>query len=209
MRLIGIAAVVGVLSCPLAAVAAVELSVEAQIAQAVSPLPESLRAGAAVVTYDSSGTPKVLRQGTNAIVCQPPQPAPAAQAAGTSGGSQTAAPPEFSVSCYHKSMQPTRDFQAKLRAEGKTAKELTDAVAAARKDTKLAAPAFGTMLYTRSGKSETEARTLWVLLAPNATAESTGLPTERPKEGGPWLMAAGTPGAHVMIPQAPAPAPTR
>lgn len=209
MRLIGTVAVVGVLSCPLAAVEAVDLSVEAQIAQAVSPLPGSLRAGATVVTYDSSGTPKVLRQGTNAIVCQPPQPAPATQPAGTSSGSQTAAPPAFSVSCYHKSMQPTRDFEAKLRAGGNIAKEVTDAVAAARKDGKLAAPAFGTMLYTRSGKSEAEAHTLWVLMAPNATAESTGLPTEQPKEGGPWLMAAGTPGAHVMIPQAPTPAATK
>ncbi len=189
MRLIGMVAVVGVLVFPLAAVAADDPST--QIAQAVSALPDTLRDGATVVTYDAQGTPKVLRQGTNAIVCQTNQPTPQAG---------------FAVSCYHKSMQPTRDLQAKLRAEGKDAKAITAAVDEARAGGKLTAPAFGTMLYTRSGKTEAEARTLWVMLAPNATAETTGLPTERPKTGGPWLMNAGKPGAHVMIPVTPPPA---
>lgn len=190
MRFIGIAAVAGVLVSPLAA-SAQEASMDTQIAQAVSALPDSLRAGATVMTYDAQGNPKVLRQGTNAIVCQ--TNTPTAQAG-------------FAVSCYHKSMQPTRDMQAKLRAEGKDAKAVTEAVDQARAAGKLSAPTFGTMLYTRSGKTEAEARTLWVMLAPNATAEQTGLPTERPKEGGPWLMNAGKPGAHVMIPVTAAPA---
>jgi hypothetical protein len=187
MRLI-VVAVVGLLALPLAATAAEEQSV--QIAQAVSPLPDTLRDGATVVTYDAQGNAKVLRQGTNAIVCQTNEPTPTAA---------------FSVSCYQQSMKPTRDLQAKLRAEGKDAKAIAAAVDEARASGKLSAPAFGTMLYTRSGKTEQDARTLWVMLAPNATAEATGLPTERPKSGGPWLMNAGKPGAHVMIPVVPPP----
>jgi hypothetical protein len=187
MRLIRIAAVVGVFVSPLTPIAADELSV--QVAQAVSPLPDTLRDGATVVTYDTQGNAKVLRQGTNAIVCQTNQPTPTAA---------------FAVSCYHQSMKATRDFQAKLRAEGKDAKAIAAEVDEARASGKLSAPAFGTMLYSRSGKSEQDARTLWVMLAPNATAEATGLPTERPKTGGPWLMNAGKPSAHVMIPVAPA-----
>lgn len=188
MRLIGLAVLVGVLVSPLAAAAADDASVE--IAQAVSPLPDTLRDGATVVAYDAQGNAKVLRQGTNAIVCQTNQPTPTAA---------------FAVSCYHNSMKPTRDLQAKLRAEGKDAKAVAAAVAEARESGKLSAPAFGTMMYSRSGKSEQDARTLWVMLAPNATAEATGLPTARPKTGGPWLMNAGKPGAHVMIPIVPPP----
>jgi hypothetical protein len=180
-RLIGIAAVV-VLVSPLG-LAAQEPSADAQIAQAVMPLPESLRAGATVVTYDAQGNKKVLRKGTNAIVCQPDGPAEG-----------------FAVSCYHESLAPTRDLQAKLRAEGKDAKAVSAAVEEARKAGTLKAPAYGTMLYSMSGKDEASARRLWVMLVPNATAESTGLPTER-GQGTPWLMRAGTPGAHIMMPQ--------
>ena len=42
-----------------------------QIAEAVQILPEDLRAGATVVTYDATGARKVLRQGTNFLECQP------------------------------------------------------------------------------------------------------------------------------------------
>jgi hypothetical protein len=38
----------------------------------------------------------------------------------------------------------------------------------------------------------------WVLYVPFATAESTGLPTAA-RVGAPWLMDAGTAGAHIMI----------
>jgi hypothetical protein len=189
-RLIGIAAAV-VLAAPLAAFAADDMSVEAQIAQAVSPLPESLRADATVITYDAQGNPKVLRQGTNSIVCQPNQ-----------------SKDSFAVSCYQKSMQPRREMEAKLRAEGKDAKAVTAAIQEATKSGQLKAPAFGTMLYSRSGKTEAEARTLWVMLVPNATAEATGLPTKRGEPGSPWMMAAGTPGAHIMMPQMSGAAPT-
>lgn len=186
MRVIGIAVVLGVLGVlvsPLAALAADDTAT--QIAQAVSPLPEALRDAATVVTYDAQGNSKVLREGTNPIVCL------------TNTSTPTAA---FSVSCFHKSMRPVRDFQAKLRAEGKDAKAVTAATDEARATGKLPPLTFGTMMYTRSGKSDAEARTLWVMFAPNATADSTGLPTERPANGGPWLMNAGKPGAHVMIP---------
>ena len=40
-----------------------------QIAEAVQILPEDLRDGATVVTYDATGARKVLRQGTNFLEC--------------------------------------------------------------------------------------------------------------------------------------------
>jgi hypothetical protein len=37
-----------------------------------------------------------------------------------------------------------------------------------------------------------------VIYVPGATTESLGL-SSKPKRGEPWLMDAGTPGAHIMI----------
>lgn len=172
-----------ILTAPFALVAAANLSTEDLIAQAVSPLPEAMRASATVVNYDAKGEPVVLRHGTSAIVCTPDQP--------TEG---------FAVSCYHKVLRAQRDMEAKLRVEGTDAKAIQAAVQAARESGKLPVPPQGTMMYMRSGKTEADAHVLWVMLMPGATPESTGLPTEK-GQGSPWLMRAGTPGAHVMMPQ--------
>ena len=39
----------------------------------------------------------------------------------------------------------------------------------------------------------------WVIYVPNATAASIGVSQRPLAPGGPWLMEAGTPGAHIMI----------
>ena len=44
----------------------------------------------------------------------------------------------------------------------------------------------------------TGARPLFVIYVPGATPESTGLPAT-PAQGGPWIMSAGTPRAHIMF----------
>ena len=183
MKFIKVVAAVALVS-PFAVFGA-EMSKDAQITEAVSPLPESMRATATVVTYDAQGNRMVLREGTGAVVCQPNQPKPE---------------PGFSVSCYNKVLAPQRDMEAKLRAEGKDAKAVTAAVQAARDAGKLTAPPLGTMMYSRSGKTAEDARVLWVMLMPNMKAEDLGLPTER-GQGTPWMMRSGTPGAHVMMPQ--------
>ena len=86
-------------------------------------LPQDLRAGATVVTYDkTTGARKVLRQGTNFIECQPRMD-------------------DGFTRCYNKALGPRRDLEAKLRAEKKSDKEIQDAVAAAIKAGTLKAPA--------------------------------------------------------------------
>jgi hypothetical protein len=61
------------------------------------------------------------------------------------------------VRCYNKILAPRRDMEAKLRAEKKSDKEVTDAIAAATKAGTLKAPQFGrcrTAIRTiRSGSS--------------------------------------------------------
>src|SRR5215467_7190082 len=72
-----------------------------QIADATHILPEDLRAGATVVTYDAAtGARKVLREGTNFIECQPRMA-------------------DGFTRCYSKALAPRRDFEAKLRAQKK------------------------------------------------------------------------------------------
>ena len=62
-------------------------------------------------------------------------------------------------------------------------------------------PPTGTAMYMLMGKTEASARGMWVVLVPNMTAEATGLPTQPTEKGTPWLMRAGTPAAHIHIPQ--------
>ena len=163
---------------------------EEQIAQAVLPLPEDLRAGATVVSYDpTTGDRVVLRQGTNPVECEPMNP--------TDGF----------IRCYNKVMIPRHQFEAKLHAAKKTDKEVEEAVAAAIKAGTLKTPPYGTMSYRLAFKDGV-IKKLWVMSVPFATSETIGVSTVSQRDaalkgqGLPWLMLAGTAGAHVMIPVA-------
>lgn len=165
----------------------------ALITEAVQILPADLRDGATVVTYDAAtGARKVLRQGTNFMECQPVDPA------------------DGFARCYHKLLGPRRDLEAKLKAEKKTDKEISAAVAAATKDGTLAPMPQGLMSYRFYGKRD-RIQHLWVMSLPNATPESVGVSTTSQRNealegrGLPWMMLPGTPGAHIMIPINPKP----
>jgi hypothetical protein len=158
------------------------------ISQAVLPLPEDLRAGATVFTYDpATGARTVLREGTNFVECQPKSPA------------------DGFTWCYNKVTAPRRDLQARLRAEKKSDKEIQDAVAAATKAGTITPTPFGTMSYRLYGKKD-RIQLLWVMSVPNATPETIGVSEGSQRDealkgqGVPWLMLQGTQGAHIMIP---------
>ena len=155
-----------------------------QIKTATSALPAAMRDGATVISYDSKGLPQVLRQGNNNIFC-----------------ADLSTPDGFSVSCRGQALRAASDFAALEKAAGKDAKTIgtdTDAAYASGKLTR--APA-GTTIYGRSGKTEAEARSMWVVLMPNVKGEDLGLPTKRVNASSPWMMRSGTPGAHIMMPQ--------
>ncbi len=189
---IGVASLVALLS-PGAATQAVAQSNDATIKEAVQPLPEDLKSGATVVTYDEkTGERKVLRQGTNYIECQPKAK-------------------DGFVRCYNKVLAPRRDMEAKLRAQGKSDEEVTKEIQAAMKDGRLKPPPFGTVSY-RYSDDPGRIKLLWVISVPNATPEQLGISTESQRDaalkgnGKPWMMLPGTPGAHIMIPINPGPA---
>jgi hypothetical protein len=162
-----------------------------QIAATVQAAPEELRVGAAVLGYNAEGKLVELRKGTNELVCLADDPKDAAR---------------FSAACYHKDLEPFMARGRELTAQGVTGgnrnaqyrwKEI--------KEGKLKMPKEPRMLYVLSGKGYdaasgkvTDGQVRWVIYVPFATAESTGLSTKS-KRGEPWLMDAGTAGAHIMI----------
>jgi hypothetical protein len=167
---------------------AIAASPDEQIAQATTPLPEDLRAGATVLVYDpATGARKVLRQGTNTIECQPENPA------------------DGFTRCYSNLAAPRYDFQAKLRAEKKSDKEIQAATEAATKSGALKVPPTGTMSYRLSNKDGV-IKKLWIVSVPYATPEMLGVSTVSQRDaalkgqGLPWMMLPGTAGAHIMIP---------
>jgi hypothetical protein len=157
------------------------------IEQAVLPLPDDLKDGAAVIRYNAAGEREVLREGTNMIECQPLD---------TVSGF---------IRCYHKSVGPEFDLQAKLEAEGKPADEIRAAIDAAVAAGEIAPRPYAALDY-RVYPEDDRIRYLWLMRVPGATPEELGWPTARQRdsalagEGLPWMMRVGTPRAHLMIP---------
>ena len=191
MRILVRAAAVALVVCPLVA-AAQGASPDRRIAEAVQVVPQDLRAGATVVFYDpATGARTVLRQGTNFLECQPRN--------SNDGFAR----------CYHKSLGPRRDLEARLRAEKKSDQQVADAVAAGVKSGALAAPARGMMSYRGYDKTD-RIQNLWVMSLPGGTPQSVGVSDVSQRtaaiagRGLPFMMLPGTPGAHIMIPINPA-----
>jgi hypothetical protein len=172
--------------------AAQEKPVPRQIADAVSPLPEPMRAGATVMGYGAGGL-AVLREGTNGMICLADDPAREG----------------FHTACYHTSLEPFMARGRALRAEGVGAEAADSTRLAELTDGRLAPPAAGGTLYSLShddgafdpSASVTTGLTgLYVIYLPYATEASTGI-SATPSRERPWLMYPGKPTAHVMIPR--------
>ncbi len=182
-----------VATAALPAVAQTALPVEQQLAAAVLPLPNDMRAGASVLGYNAGATTlSVLRKGTNGMTCLAPDPKR----------------PQFHVACYHESMEPFMLRGRELRAKGVTKIEEVDSIRFAEiKGGKLSLPKLPASLYSLTGPTGSfdaamgeakGARRLFVVYMPYATTATTGIPTMA-KQGEPWLMFPGTPKAHIML----------
>ncbi len=165
-----------------------------QIHAAVSPAPEALRATATVLGYDPEGKMIELRAGTGELVCLADDPADE----------------RFHVACYHRSLAPFMTRGRELRAEGL---ERADVVSTRGEEIaagKLSFPSAPATLYSLTGPAgsfDAEAQVVrggnrvYSVYVSYANAETTGLPTQPISEGGPWLMNAGEPWAHIMMVQ--------
>lgn len=165
-------------------------SAEEQIAAAILAAPEEWRAGATVLGYDAQAKLVTLRKGSNELICLADKPGDT----------------RFSAACYHKDLEPYMARGRELEAQGIKGNERNEKYRWKEiKEGTLKMPKEPRMLYVLSGAGYDaasgkviNASLRWVIYCPYATAESTGLST-KPKRGEPWLMDAGTPGAHIMI----------
>jgi hypothetical protein len=161
-----------------------------EIAAAVLPLPDSLRAGARVLIYRGPDLVEV-RPGSNEMICLGDDP--------SHKGLQ--------VSCYHKSLEPFMARGRELRAAGVTKREAVDSARLADvKSGRIVMPSSAILssIFAESDSFDAAAgppekhRGLDVIYLPYATQESSGI-TEQPATDRPWLMFPGLPWAHVML----------
>ena len=162
-----------------------------QIAAAVSPLPENLRAGARVLGYDAAGKLVTLRPGTNQMTCLADDPSAKM----------------FHVACYHSSLEPFMSRGRALHALKKSKESIDSTRLREIQAGRYAMPARQAALYQYFAQRDSVdvnsglisgAEYLYVVYVPYATYKSTGI-TEAPIEGGPWIMDPGKPWAHLMI----------
>ena len=181
---------------PAHALGAQRVTPEQQRAAAVLPLPEPLRAGAAVMTIAPDGTLQPLRKGTNGMICLTDTPADSL----------------FDVRCYHESFMPLVNRRRVLVRSG-----LSDSAATGRLDAEVgqgslrlpAGPTAGyRMLGPIAGYDPVHNRTTdlidrWQSIhMPYATAAAMGV-SEVANGIEPYAMSSGTWWAHVMIMQRP------
>jgi hypothetical protein len=164
----------------------------AQIKAAVLAAPQDFRKGAKVYGYDANGDWTVLREGNNEMICIADNPQ-------TEG---------FSVSCYHKDLEPFMERGRALKKEGKNFKQIFDTREKEAKSGSLKMPGEPASLYVLTAdkadfdpiKGKVDNTYLrYVIYIPWATKESTGLSTKPDFPGMPWIMDPGTHRAHIMI----------
>lgn len=163
-----------------------------QIKWALLAAPEEKREGSTVYGYGPDGQLVLLRKGTNEMICVADDPKTA----------------DLSVACYVKELDPFMQRGRELRKQGIENQDLFDQREKEVKENKLQMPKQPAALYVYSAKdADIDAATgeikngylRYVVYIPYATAASTGLPEKPSAKGMPWIMHAGTHGAHIMI----------
>jgi hypothetical protein len=164
---------------------AVSTGVFAQSPDIDTPLlaaPANLRDGATVIKWKPDYTYETLKKGTNRLMCYDRSGQPGQR--------------PFSVECTSIGNMDRVTQNIKFDAMGDKKQAMFDA---AEKDGTRVKPEFGSVFYNLSGNDRESARPHTTIATPFATAQSLGLP-DNAKQGGAWIMNAGTSTAHLMIP---------
>src|ERR1051326_5692830 len=154
------------------------------IEKALLPAPRQMKDGATVIKWKPDYTYDTLRKGTNRLVCFDRTGQPGQQ--------------PFAAECT--SIANLDRVAQNLKFEAITDKKASQAAFdAAEKDGTRVKPEFGSVWYHMSGPDQEHARTHVTVAVPGATSQSLGLP-DNGRQGGIWIMNAGTTTAHLMIP---------
>lgn len=154
---------------------------EQQIEEALSALPESLQDDVRVEGFDEAGNPTVLREGSSHIICHADDPNVRA----------------WTVSCFPKSLEA---FVKRSEALTKAGEDTPARIKMLRAEIESGAITMPDMAahYVSNGNSVDTASAVVIMYVPNATAQTTALPT-LPTRGSPWLAEAGTVMANIRI----------
>ena len=172
-------------SLALVAVLATSTGVLAQSPDIDTPLlaaPANMREGATVIKWKADFTYETLKKGTNRLVCYDKSGQPKQQ--------------PYMVECTSIGNLDRAAQNMKFEAAGDKAQALFDA---AEKDGTRVKPEYGSVWYHLMGPDKEHPRSHVTIAVPGATTASTGLPDNN-KQGGVWIMNAGTTTAHIMTP---------
>ena len=152
--------------------------------RALAAAPRQMREGAAVIKWKPDYTYDTLRKGTNRLVCYDRSGEPGEQA--------------FAVQCTSVGNLERVAQNRRFEAESDRAKRQAMLDAAEANGTRVK-PEYGSVWYSLDGPDQASARLHITIAVPGATTQTTGLP-DNPKQGGVWIMNAGTSTAHLMTP---------
>jgi hypothetical protein len=173
--------VLGVMAVSTGAIAQTDAE---RIERALMAAPRQMKEGATVIKWKADNTYDTIKKGTNRLVCYDRSGEPAYQ--------------PFAVQCTSIAnldrVAQNRKFEA---ITDKTARQA--AIDAAEKDGTRVKPEFGSVWLTMNGPDKDHARIHTTIAVPGATTQSMGLPDNN-KQGGVWIMNAGTSTAHLMTP---------
>jgi hypothetical protein len=157
---------------------------QAAIDKALLAAPAQMKAGATVVKWKPDFTYETLKKGTNRLVCYDKSGQPGMQ--------------PFMVECTSIGNLDRAAQNMKLEAipDKKASQAAFDA---AEKDGTRVKPEFGSVWYHVMGADAEHTRNHMTIAVPGATKASLGLPEDN-KQGGVWIMNAGTTTAHLMTP---------
>jgi len=157
---------------------------EESIERALSAAPRQMKEGATVIKWKADYTYDTLKKGTNRLVCYDRSGEPGMQ--------------PFAVQCTSianlERVAQNRKFEA-VSDKAARQKMIDDA----EKNGTRVKPEYGSVWLTMNGPDKDHARIHTTIAVPGATTQSTGLPDNN-KQGGVWIMNAGTTTAHLMTP---------
>ena len=150
--------------------------------KALGAAPAQLKEGATVIKWKPDFTYETLKKGTNRLVCYDRSGFPGQQ--------------PFSLECTSLANLDRAAQNLKFEAMGAQKQAMLDA---AEKDGTRVKPEYGSVWYHLMGADKEHARTHMTIAIPGATTQTTGL-ADNNKQGGVWIMNAGTSTAHIMTP---------
>jgi hypothetical protein len=159
---------------------------QAAIEKALAAAPARARADATVIRWNADYSYQTIKEGSGPLVCYDRSDEPGRAA--------------FAVQCTSKANLDRVAQNRRFQFEGNGEREAVQALVAAAEDSgSRVAPEYGSLWISMNGSDQASARTHTTIAVPGATSASIGLP-DNPRQGGAWIMDAGTTSAHIMTP---------